>query len=292
MPWRNSPWMTFILERFPPFTTVSMILLFVIADGMLASHLMQVHSPWYMYVPAFFLALSFFFRLRLFDEIKDYEVDLQINPTRPLARGVLTVQQVWKADMGLIVFEIILAGFVSRYALMAQLVAIGYSLLMYKEFFIGRWLRPKLTTYAVTHTFVSTLIAYAIAVVVVSKPAWAFPPSFLWAGLMFWCIFNLFEFSRKTFAPSEERSGVDSYSSLFGVAGGVALSLSQVFISYAILFYFFGLNEMTLAFIIFMCVTGAGIIYKPKASLAKVFRLMCGIYILLFFGGIIAHLVD
>ena len=69
MHWRDSPWVALILERFPPATTLPMILLFVIANGLMASHMMVVHTDWWRYLLAFLLALSFFFRLRLFDEL-------------------------------------------------------------------------------------------------------------------------------------------------------------------------------------------------------------------------------
>ena len=68
----------------------------------------------------------------------------------------------------------------------------------------------------------------------------AFYPSFYLTGLMYWCIFNLFEFARKTFAPSEERQGVESYSSLFGIAGAVILSISQALVAAMIAGYLVG----------------------------------------------------
>ena len=138
-----------------------MILLFVIANGLLASQIMEVHASWYLFALDFLLAISFFFRLRLFDElIKDYETDLKINPSRPLARGLLTQKQVWQCVLGLMIFEIALSAWIGWHALSGFLIAIGYSLLMYKEFFIGDWLRKHLTTYAVTHTFVSALLGF------------------------------------------------------------------------------------------------------------------------------------
>jgi 4-hydroxybenzoate polyprenyltransferase len=293
MPWRDSPWIVFIRERFPPISSVLMILLFVLADGLLASHLMHVQIEWLLYIPAFLLALSFFFRLRLFDEIKDYETDLKINPTRPLARGILTIKQVWDVDLYLIGFEIVLAGLISWYALVAQLIAIGYSLLMYREFFIGSWLRKHLTIYAETHTFVSVLIAYAVAVVIVSKPAWEFPHSFILAGIMFWSIFNLFEFARKTFAPSEERSTVESYSSLFGIKGAVALSLGHVLIATSLAIHLVGYETPGFFIIGFVLgvwtwlLYGIGLIYKRSVALAKLFRFISGFFILYFFFNLI-----
>lgn len=288
MPLRNNPWWILIKERFPPASTLPMIVLFVIANGMLASQIMGIHANLGLYALAFLLALSFFLRLRLFDELKDYETDLKINPTRPLARGILAPQQVWNGALCLIIFEILLSGAIGFHALSAQLIAIGYSLLMYKEFFIGPWLRPHLTMYAVTHTFVSALLGFALAAVVVSKPVWSFPPIFFLAGLMYWCIFNLFEFARKTFAPEEERANVDSYSSLFGIAGAVGLSLSQALIAGLLGDYLAGWELPAFMFgVVILGFAGGYLIYKRTVPAAKLFRNLSGGFILYFFAVVI-----
>ena len=74
-------WIVFIKERFPLGAHLPMIVFFTLANGGLGSqaggsreHLAQLS------VAVLVMVTSYFFRLRLFDEIKDYEVDLKINP--------------------------------------------------------------------------------------------------------------------------------------------------------------------------------------------------------------------
>ncbi len=280
----NSNWWTFIKERFPPLAMIPMIFFFVGGNGVIAQHLTGAKTSWLSYAAAFVLALSFFLRLRFYDEIKDYETDLKHNPQRPLARGVLTPGQVWNSSLYLIAFEVILAGWIGIYALFTQLVAIGYSLLMYKEFFIGKWLRPHLTLYAITHTLVSAFLGYALITIIISKPIWQFPPLLLLTGLMNWSLFNLFEFARKTFAPGEERSDVESYSSLYGVWGALALSLSQALVGTLLagLMLPSSLPLLCVGLLILLAASLYLGIVKDKNS-AKVFRNMSTLFLLYFF---------
>ncbi len=179
----------------------------------------------------FLATLCFFFRMRLFDEIKDYEIDLKINPHRPLARGLISVREVKRTIIGIMIFELVLMSNLGAIPFFLYLFALFYSLLMYEEFFIGDWLRPHLTTYAVSHTIVVGFLSFAIISCVLGFTALNFSPNIFLFCLSHWCIFNLFEFARKTFAPSEERPNVPSYSNIFGLKGAYALSASQVVIS-------------------------------------------------------------
>jgi 4-hydroxybenzoate polyprenyltransferase len=228
-------WMQFINERFPLLIHLITVSCFVLGNGTIAIHIQTGSLEFKTIALAILITLSFFFRLRCFDEIKDFETDCQVNPTRPLARGVLEIPQVQHVIYSLTLFEIVLAALLGPPVLLTHTVAVAYSYLMYKEFFIGSWLSGHLTTYAVTHTFVSTLIGYSIISQFSGRGLDAFSQSTLVFSLLNWNLFNLFEFARKTYAPAEERQGVDTYSSQFSPGGAVLLSLSQIICSLFIL---------------------------------------------------------
>jgi len=291
-------WPTFIKERFPPLAHSPMIIVFALA------HFLSFKTP---QAPAqtlqFFLALLFstlfFFKLRLFDEIKDYQTDLKLNPTRPLPRGILSLTQVKKMIVKIISFEILIIILFHRlnHALSSAffaLTAISYSFLMYKEFFIGKFLRPHLTTYAITHTFVSVLLSLALAMFFSPKTN---PGQLILFALSAWAYFNLFEFARKTFATSEERQQVESYSKTFGVSGAYLLSLSQAIVG-VLLYLKYIDTAPTMAFVIpvalshlALMLSGLGMIVlnkNEKAALAtKIFRACGGLCILSFYLGIV-----
>ena len=99
---------------------------------------------------------------------------------------------------------------------------------MYNEFFIRERIRDLLTTYAVSHTVVCALLSGAVLCAATGELPWELAPDLLRFSLSCWIIFNVFEFGRKTFASSEERENVDSYSKVWGRAGAVLLLLAMV----------------------------------------------------------------
>lgn len=230
-------WVALVRERFPLPSYLPMVALFAAGNGAVAIRTTGADAePWRVAV-AFAIALSFFFRLRCFDEIKDYATDLGINPTRPLPRGALSVPQVFRGALWLSALELAATTALGGAALVAHAIAIAYSFLMYREFFIGDVLRPHLTTYAVTHTFVSVLLGYSVMAQISGAGLIDLPPGALAFGAVNWGLFNLFEFARKTYAPEEERPHVASYSRLFRPIGAGLLSLSQVAIALGALWW-------------------------------------------------------
>lgn len=229
--------MLFIKERFSPLTYIPMILLFVSMNGAFGTKISGVNwinSHLVIVIP---LILSFFFRMRLFDEIKDYKTDLQINPTRPLPRGLLRIHQVKKMIFALLVIELPLAASLGLPVFAAYVMGLCFSLLMYNEFFLSDFLKYKLTTYAASHTFVSIILGGFTSLALVGAPSTLTLDSSMGYFLTNWALFNLFEFARKSFGITEERSNVPSYSGQFGIKGAWALSLSQILLAHGTLYW-------------------------------------------------------
>lgn len=170
-------WAIFIKDRFPPLQYIPMIAAFFLANC-------ANYNAWSLLVTTLV-----FFHLRVFDEIKDYQTDVIHNPTRPLASGLISCKEAWYVALACIGLELALSAMISAKALLIACGMVGYSLLMYKEFFIGEWLRPKLATYALTHTLIVCWIS-----------AFLGSPSLL----ANWMVFNVFEFGRKTFGKAEQ----------------------------------------------------------------------------------------
>jgi 4-hydroxybenzoate polyprenyltransferase len=283
-------WLALIKERFSPASYLPLILVFTGANGLYLAKVTGYDFAYGRFAFTLILLLSFFFRLRCFDEIKDYEVDLKINPTRPLARGVLSIGQVKKGLFWLILLELLLSAYLGFWPFVVHSLAIFYSLMMYEEFFIGDFLRPHLTTYAVSHTFVSVLLGLSAATSITN-----FNFSLQKIGavdflffFMNWAFFNLFEFARKTFAPQEERPQVASYSNIFRPFGAWLLCWSQAVAGLGILalslpeamrdkapFSWLLAGAGTYSLI------SLGYVLKPHAKMAKIFRSTTGIYLLL-----------
>lgn len=210
-------WLIFCKERFPLARHILLIVFYVAANALVALYAVSL-KPVFTYrellcAPA---VLAIFFHLRVFDEIKDYKNDLGAHKDRPLPRGLITAGQARRMACLLIIIELSLAYFIGPAAFIAAICTAGYSLIMYKEFFIGKWLRPKMATYALAHTLVSCWMSLFIFSSVTGLMFWKAPPVYGMFVLVNWMIFNIFEFGRKTFGKQEESRLVESYSRRLG----------------------------------------------------------------------------
>ena len=275
-------WLKFIRERFEPVSHLLMISFFVAVHGAAARSIFSVQPALGPVLLAFSLALLFFFKLRLYDEIKDYETDLEFNPTRPLARGLLTVRQLERVIALILVFEVTILFFAGDAAAVCGTIAIVYSLLMYKEFFIGRWLRPLLTTYAMTHTIVCSMLSATLLAAFTQKlPHTIQEWSFIFAS---WFLFNVFEFGRKTFASIEERDRVPSYSKVFGRRGALVLVLAQLALS--TVFYVLAFDQVSIRIALLISwfvvlVVGVNFLNRNDIPSAKTYRHVTSLSIVL-----------
>lgn len=229
---------------------------------------------------SFVVQLLFFFRLRLFDEIKDYSHDIKFNPTRPLARGALTIDQTKLALVVFIAIELLISGAIGRSYFFIHLLAVFYSLLMFEEFFIGTWLRPHLTTYGLVHTLVSCFSGFSGAYMFSRIDLNQVNLEVVLFFLTPWFYFNLFEFARKTFSQEEERPMVASYSGIFGIRWAWALAMSQVLLGLIFLKYLQikNINYFLILSLIYFLMS---LIYFFSGSIfsAKLFRNSTGLFL-------------
>lgn len=285
-------WTQFTLERFHPLSHFVMIGLFVLSHLLVCSHALSYSRSFesqnlLLFIGALLLSGLFFFKLRLYDELKDYDTDIVEKPHRPLPRGLLKPGDLKKAIAIIIPIELIIVAAVSPAALPILVVAICYSLLMFKEFFIGNFLRPHLTSYAVSHTFVTVLLSLTLFSVFTQTLFHQLDPDFYLFSASTWFLFNIFEFARKTYAGAEEVKDVLSYSKIWGRYGAVALTGSQAILATYLIIKMRSFNDplFTLLISVLIIATIAiGIIYAQKNShqMAKLYRSFSSIFIIIF----------
>ena len=229
-------WGTFVRERFPPTAHLIMAGAFFLGNAA-AAQAVQGGGPFprWRALCAFLIVLLFFLRLRIFDELKDLAYDRAVNPGRPLARGLLSASEARAGALILLLVEAGLAAACGGPTLAAWLPAMAWSGLMYREFLVGHWLRPKLELYALSHTLVAAFLGLVPAAARTGSLPWELDSGLWLFGMANWSVFNVFEFGRKTFAPEEERPGVDSYSLRLFPLGAAALCLAWVMVACAIL---------------------------------------------------------
>lgn len=278
-----SRWFTFTMERFPLFDHTLMIVLFV------GGHLVLVRanegSIDYTSATLVFLAIfAFFFKMRLYDEIKDYELDCEINPTRPLPRGLLNLSDMKKGIVTCIILELLFFSPLGVNAITCLSIAILYSLLMYKEFFIPKIIRPHLTTYAVIHTVVTVPMGISIFSAMTKRLPNDLDRTYFLFVLCSWFVFNIFEFGRKTFTTEEERNAVESYSKIFTRHGAVALVVSMSFLALYMLYNIQeALSYAQLILSALLCLIGLVFSFSDDEKFGKLYRVFSSGYIIIFY---------
>ncbi|MDM8563007.1 UbiA family prenyltransferase [Candidatus Marithioploca araucensis] len=170
------------------------------------------------------VAWSFFLLLRVFDEHKDYELDVKNYPERILQSGLITLTHLkimgFIAIVIQIAWSIFLDGGIAEVTI-AWLILIFWASLMAKEFFIGAWLTQHLVLYALSHMMVMPLFIWWLAQL--GHPGVALTQYLILLALLSFFTGFALEIIRKTRGPEEERATVDSYSKIFGPRGSASI---------------------------------------------------------------------
>lgn len=287
---KKEAWCQFTKERFEPWSHLIMIFVFIFAHILVVNPVKTIFASSLNEIMLFIGVVAFYFKLRLYDEVKDYELDVVINKTRPLPRGLLTHKDMYRGMVVCILIELISFSIMGLNSLITAIIAILYSLIMYKEFFIPKKIRPHLTTYALVHTIVTTLLSFAIFSFLTQESIieLAKGPTLVSFAFANWMLFNIFEFGRKTFASIEERHNVDTYSSLFGRVGAVILVVSQAAIAHFLALTLKGTNQKFLlwgfgALLLTLGALSMNYILKNTVKSAKLYRMFSSVYIIVFY---------
>ena len=205
-------------ERFPLVRTVPLLLAFSASSVTASAHLAGRSVPGAAaYATAFILALVFFWQMRVADEVKDAETDQRYRPERPIPRGLVSLRLiVW---LGVLSTFIALGAAFAFHPLLTLLVFAVWAWLglMTVEFFVPTLLHRSPALYLVTHMAIMPLIDLLLTGCEWVPAGQGLPPgiwTFLLMSLANGCVA---EFGRKIWAPSNERPGVDSYSSAWGL---------------------------------------------------------------------------
>ena len=151
-------WLTYSKERFPA------VVYFILSAGFsLSSNYILFDSfSIFGFTGSLLGVLLFFFELRLMDECKDHKKDKIAHPNRPIPRGLLTLQQVKRAIKyilgGMFGYAFILGLALNVYAGIYYFLLTIYLYLMYREFFISKWLNKKPLLYAVSHQLILIIL--------------------------------------------------------------------------------------------------------------------------------------
>lgn len=187
-------------------------------------------------ITAFVCLLLFFLQLRIADEFKDYTTDAQYRPERPVPRGLVRLRELGWLGLGAALVQLLLVWWLHPPLLLLLSGVWLYMAFMRVEFGLGAWLQQRPVAYLLSHMLIVPLIdLFATACDwLPASPRWfASPPEGLtWFLLISFLNGIVVEIGRKTWAPSQERAGVESYSSAWGIRRAVSVWFGAVLLAF------------------------------------------------------------
>ena len=216
----------YLNERFPLISHGILIISYYSSNQFLAEILTKPDEKLKYTIGSLLGAITLFcmfLHLRVFDEHKDYEEDLKHYPDRVLQSGLISLKHLKILGAIAIGLELLLSAIWMPLgkpaALVAVVIAIVYSVLMPKEFFVGQWLKRHFLVYTVSHMLIMPIFGLVVFSFATGQYPWEAPPWFwVYAFVGFFVTLN-WEISRKIRAPEQEIDGVDSYTKIFGTYG-------------------------------------------------------------------------
>ena len=278
-------------ERFPiaRFGILSLAFSFC---GVCISRLMMGNISWPSFSSAFMAficAFLFFLQLRFLDEFKDHEVDKKYRPERAVPRGLVTLKHIKYALILSLVVQFTLVLWLNPRLSIILFAVWIYMGLMTVEFFIADWLKPRLLIYMWSHMLIMPIIDLFATGADWAQYGWL-PPAGLFVFLVV-SFFNglLVELGRKIWSPSQEKTGVDSYSSHIGLSKALQLFQGVMICAYVCILIvgyqvgFFIPVALLMSFLLFM---GMQISIQfsrtpEKAGIAKKLENFSGLWVVL-----------
>lgn len=205
-------------ERFP------FVIVFLTSVVVLGSSLVVLDAQvgvWRL-VAGFLTMVLFPFHMRLFDELKDREHDGQYYPDRPVSRGLISIREIKLVLFFVLAIEVLLNVWWGLDVLISLVVALAFSALAAREFFIRQWLREHFFTYLILHQFQLAFVLPYLYLLLGGRLD--FGDQLLVAHfVMVFVLLFLLEWARKMRREEDEVASRDTYSARLGRSGSATV---------------------------------------------------------------------
>ena len=244
----------YLSEMYPiPTRLLASALLYVsIAAFMRSANHVRAPMAWLFTFVGIWSLFAVTLMVRLMDELKDKDIDSQLFRDRPLPSGRVLESDVTFSLVAVILFYLAANVWVGPAFWMALFV-LGYSLLMFKHFFLPQKLRENLLLTLATHNLFVPIVYLYVFVLFSIENGVAFRtlnwPFALLLITMYWTMSFAWEIARKI-RSSEEETAYVTYSQIFGPTGAVLVAGSAQTVSFAIglyLYWAFSLSSLFIA---------------------------------------------
>lgn len=223
-------------ERIPLFKTAVLLAVFSAASVNVSALLAGRPFPhWAAYATAFAISLIVFMQLRACDEYKDGPDDQRFRPERPIPRGLVSLRLILTIGAALVPVAVFVAWLYFPPLIVLLALVWVWLALMTVEFFVPDWLKARPILYLVSHMAIMPLLDLFVTGVE-WLPAGGGPAAALFLFLLLSFVNGcVLEIGRKTWAPENEREGVETYSNLWGVRRAVTVWIAITGFSFVLL---------------------------------------------------------
>jgi len=222
-------WVVYQKERFPLVAHGPLIAAFSACAVSFSSLLRGSPAPTAgMFLTAFFVCLLVFLQLRIADEFKDAAEDARWRPYRPVPRGLVSLGELRVVFIGCAIIQTALVLVLEPRLIIVLGITWAYLALMSVEFFCRDWLKKSPVIYLISHMGIMPLVdLFATACEWLPRGA-MIPAGLGWFLSASFTNGIVIEIGRKLRQPADEEEGVETYSSLWGKSGGVAVWLAAL----------------------------------------------------------------
>ena len=292
--WRR--WVVYQRERFPLIAHAPLVAAFsasAVCFSTLVRDQTMVPTPPALGV-AFITSLLFFLQLRIADEFKDFEDDSRFRPYRAVPRGLVTLPALARIGAGAALIQLALALWLAPSIVWLLVLAWVYLTLMTREFFAPRWLKARPVVYMASHMLILPLVdLYATAtdwwIAGLRRP----PDGLYWFLVVSYLNGIVIEVGRKTRAPADEETGVETYSALWGLSGAVRVWLAAVVVTALAAWQaasrigFATPMLALLGILVSLCgIAAIGLVRNPSAGRGKTIETASGIWTVMMYLGL------
>ncbi len=202
-------------ERFPLIVLIISLLPAILSSGAVVSLNLTI----FRVLISLIFSIAYLFHIRVIDEHRDYGHDTKHHIERPIQTGLMSNQELKKADLFAIAIIIIVAFVSGIYSIVLAILMLLYSYLAGKEFFLDEKIRRHFFVYNAIN-FIQMLFLQIFIYSI-------FAGQFLFNNLIFsHFLFTatgslIFEFLRKVKIPGSDGTGKDTYTFYLGFKNAI-----------------------------------------------------------------------
>lgn len=240
-------------ERFPVFTALFFSLVILLSINLYFFNNFNLNSFFYVNIALLFL---FLFRVRIMDDIKDFNYDNNFHKNRAVQKGIISIKKLKKILFFVLLVELFLQFFLPSFAIYFYLFLIFYSFLMFKDFFNNKLSKNHFFLYILLHQLIFAFYLYYFFCIFNEKIYFPDIKNFSVIFFLFLSMY-IYEISRKMNHRTDQNNNKtnDTYIYKWGRSNVLILLFSFVLLQILCLFLIFEkINLFLLLYILFFCV--------------------------------------